>query len=65
MDLVKYIIVGIGCLFVGLVLMILVRNIFAGIGFAFIGFLGYILWNFFNSVKKDESIPTSDEPKDN
>ncbi len=59
MDLVKYLIVGGGCLLVGIVISIISRNILAGLGFAVLGSLAYILWNFFNSAKKEEP------PKDN
>lgn len=52
MDLLKYIIVAIGAVLVGIILSILVRNIFAGIGFAVLSLGGYILWNFFNSAKE-------------
>ena len=62
MDLMKYIIVGAGCLFVSLILSIMVRNIFAGIGFAILSFGGYILWNFFNAAKND---PPDNAPQGN
>ena len=66
MDLVKYIIVGAGCLFVGLVISILARNIIAGIGFAVLGFFGYLLWNFFNSAKNTPpGSPFDSTPKQN
>lgn len=52
MDLVKYIIVGGVCLFIGFILSILVRNIFTGIISAALLFGGYLLWSLYNSAKK-------------
>lgn len=66
MDLMKYIIVGVGCLFVSLILSIMVRNIFAGLGFAILSFGGYILWNYFHAAKNDPpGSPFDNTPKEN
>ena len=51
MDLVKYIIVAIGCLILGIIISLIAKNIFAGLGFAILSFGGYLLWNYFNSAK--------------
>lgn len=62
MDLLKYVIVGIASIIVGIILAILVRNIIAGIGFVILLNAIYILWNYFNSVKKDVPPPQSSTP---
>jgi hypothetical protein len=51
MDLVKYLIIGVGCLFIGIIISILARNIFAGLGFTLLSFFGYVLWSYFNYSK--------------
>ncbi|MDX9738941.1 MAG: hypothetical protein RBT33_01065 [Candidatus Dojkabacteria bacterium] len=66
MDLVKYIIVGGICLFIGFILSILVRNIFTGIISAVLLFGGYLLWSLFNSAKKaPPTIPPQSPPSQN
>lgn len=71
MDLLKYIVVGAGCLFLGIIIAIIAKNILAGLGFFVLGLSVYILWNYFNSAKKDVpsngTNPTSsdNEHKDN
>ncbi len=53
MDLVKYLIIAIGCVILGIIISILARNILAGLGFAVLSFGAYILWNLFKSANKD------------
>ena len=66
MDLVKYIIVGGVCLFIGFILSILVRNIFTGIGSAVLFFGGYLLWSLYSSAKKaPPAIPPQGPPNQN
>ncbi len=67
MDLLKYIIAGVGCLILGVVIALIAKNIFAGLGFAVLSFSVYVLWNFFKSAKQDTTppVPTSSENKDN
>jgi hypothetical protein len=57
MDLLKYIIVGIACIFVGIIIMFLAKSIFAGLGFIFLTFFAYLMWNYLK-LFKDEPPPT-------
>jgi hypothetical protein len=70
MDLLKYIIVGAGVLLISIILAFVVRNIIAGIGFFILSIGAYILWNYFDSARKDtstenqlpQSTPTPPQP---
>ena len=53
MDLLKYVIVGIASFIVGIILAIIARNVIAGIGFIILINAVYILWNYFNSARRD------------
>jgi hypothetical protein len=68
MDLLKYVIAGVGCLILGVIIALIAKNIFAGLGFAVLSFSLYVLWNFFKSAKQETpppTVPTSSENKDN
>lgn len=61
MNILKYVIVGVVCLILGIIIAIIAKNIFAGLGFAVLGLAVYILWNYFNSAQKDMPDVTADK----
>lgn len=62
MDLLRYVIVGIGSILLGIIIAILARSIFAGVGVMVLTFLGYFLITLVDMVKPKET-PVETTPK--
>lgn len=63
MDLLKYLIIGAGCVLLGIVVAFVARNLFAGIGIMVLTFLGYILFTLTKGLQPEKDTSSNQAVK--